>query len=96
MSLSEFVPGQVWLQDYPIHYAGCDFDARMAVVRVSDTELLLHSPCDVDPATKDEISAFKRILDWDFDKIIIAHGDLIETDAKKRAIEAWKKPLSAS
>ena len=43
MPLSEFVPNQVWLQDYPIHYAGCDFNARMAVVRVSDTDLLLHA-----------------------------------------------------
>ncbi len=36
------------------------------------------------------------ILGWDFDKIIIAHGDLIETNAKERAMAAWKKPLSAS
>ena len=48
---------------------------------------------------KDKAAARKslqRILDWDFDKIIMAHGDLIETDAKERAAEAWKKPLSAS
>jgi hypothetical protein len=40
--------------------------------------------------------SLRRILDWDFDKIILAHGDLIETDAKERALDAWKKPLSAS
>jgi hypothetical protein len=28
MPLSEFVADQVWLQDYPIHFASCDFDAR--------------------------------------------------------------------
>ncbi|MEJ2087568.1 MAG: hypothetical protein P8Y69_03650 [Gammaproteobacteria bacterium] len=55
--LAEYVPGQVWLQEYPIHYAGCDFNARMSVIRISDTELMIHSPCEIDPATKDAISA---------------------------------------
>ncbi len=41
MPLIEFAPGQVWLQEYPIHFACCDFDARMAVIRVSETELML-------------------------------------------------------
>ena len=36
-----------------------------------------------------------KILEWDFDKIILSHGDLIETNAKERALEAWKKPPSA-
>jgi hypothetical protein len=27
MSLTEFVPNQIWLKEYPIHYAGCDFNA---------------------------------------------------------------------
>lgn len=234
MQLSEYVHGQLWLQEYPIHFAGCDFNARMAVIRVSDTELLLHSPCEIDPETKKAISALGhvayivapgtyhhiyvpsaqaafpdaetyicpgierkrpdlefdwflgdrppeawagildqvlvrgnkhiwevaffhrpsktlllvdlienftdqtpdvnwvltlwwkavfrmwnnpkpapeyqlgwkdktaarrtlgRILEWDFDKIILSHGDLIETDAKKRAIQAWRKPLGTS
>ena len=234
MSLIEYVPGQVWIQEYPIHFAGCDFNARMTVIRISDTALMVHSPCEIDAATKKAIlalgdvayivapgtyhyffvpsaqSAFpdaetylcpgivrkrpeldfdwfladqppeawagvldqvlvrgnkliwevaffhrvsktlllvdlienftdqtpdvnwvlklwwkavfhmwdnpkpapeyqmgwkdkaaarkslQKILDWDFDKIIMAHGDLIETNAKERALEAWKKPLSAS
>ena len=234
MPLSELVPDQVWLQDYPIHFAGCDFDARMAVIRISDTELMIHSPCEIDSATKDAISALghvtyivapgsyhhmyvpsaqasfpdadtyicpgierkrpelgfdwflgdrppaawagvldqvlvrgnkliwevaffhkpsktllvvdlienftdqtpnvnwllklwwkvvfhmwdnpkpapeyqmgwkdkaaareslQRILEWDFDKIVLSHGDLIETNAKSMAQKAWEKPLSAS
>jgi hypothetical protein len=39
--------------------------------------------------------SLQKILEWDFDRIILSHGDLIETDAKERALEAWKKPLSA-
>ena len=50
MPLSEYVPDQLWLQEYPIHFAGCDFNARMAVIRVSDTEPMIHSPCEIDPA----------------------------------------------
>ena len=234
MPLSEFVPGQLWLQDYPIHFAGCDFDARMAVIRVSATELMIHSPCEIDSATRTAISdlgdvayivapgsyhhihiasaqaafpeadtyicpgierkrpdldfdwflgdrspaawagvldqvlvrgnkfiwevvffhkpsktllvvdlienftdqtpnvnwllklwwkvvfhmwdnpkpapeyqmgwkdktaareSLQRILEWDFDKIVLSHGDLIETNAKSMAQEAWEKPLSVS
>ncbi|MGD8357579.1 MAG: DUF4336 domain-containing protein [Lysobacterales bacterium] len=233
MPLIEYLPDQVWLQEYPIHYAGCDFNARMAVIRVTDTELLLHSPCEIDRETKQAISALgkvayivapgsyhyfhvasaqaafpdaetyicpgierklpdldfdwflgdrppkawagileqvlvrgnkhiwevafyhrpsrtlllvdlienftdqtpnvnwllklwwkavfrmwnnpkpapeyqmgwkdktaasrslRKILDWDFDKIIMSHGDLIEDNAKERALKAWAKPLSA-
>jgi hypothetical protein len=61
MSLTEFVPNQIWLKEYPIHYAGCDFNARMSVVRVSDSKLLLHSPCEIDAPTKQAISALGEV-----------------------------------
>lgn len=31
-----------------------------------------------------------RILAWDFDRIIVSHGDLIENDAKAKARQAWQ------
>jgi hypothetical protein len=46
MQLTEFVPGQIWVQEYPIQFAGCDFNSRMTVMKISDTELMLHSPCE--------------------------------------------------
>lgn len=61
MELEEFVAGQIWCKEYPIHYAGCDFNARMSVVRVSDSELLLHSPCEIDGPTKEAISALGNV-----------------------------------
>ena len=61
MTLTEFVPGQIWLHDYPIHFAGCDFDARMAVVRISDKDLMVHSPCEIDSAMKDAILALGNV-----------------------------------
>ena len=48
---------------------------------------------------KDKAAAresLQRILEWDFDRIVLAHGDLIETNAKSMALEAWAKPLGAS
>lgn len=48
MPLTEFVAGQIWLQEYPIHYAGCDFTARMTIVRLANGKLFIHSPCEID------------------------------------------------
>ncbi len=57
MELTEFVTGQIWLKEYPIHFVGCDFNARMSVIRLPNSTLLLHSPCEIDPQTKKAISA---------------------------------------
>ena len=38
--------------------------------------------------------SLKRILDWDFEKVIISHGDLIEENAKEVVLNAWRRPLS--
>jgi hypothetical protein len=45
---------------------------------------------------KDKAAAsrsLRKILDWDFNKIILSHGDMIELDAKETALRAWKVPL---
>ena len=34
-------------------------------------------------------SAIERILSWDFEKMVIAHGELFERDAKAALREAW-------
>lgn len=48
---------------------------------------------------KDKAAAkesLERILKWDFNRIIIAHGDLIEDDAKQVARNAWQTILKDS
>ncbi len=35
------------------------------------------------------------VLAWDFERIILAHGDNIESRAREMAEEAWRVPLSA-
>ena len=60
--LIEFVPEQIWVHEYPVHYAGCEFNARMSVVKISDTTLMLHSPCEIDAATKEAISSLGDVV----------------------------------
>ncbi|MGV7235104.1 MAG: hypothetical protein ACQ9ET_02500 [Nitrosomonadaceae bacterium] len=40
--------------------------------------------------------SLKIILCWDFERIIIYHGDLIEENAKVVALNAWRRPISSS
>ena len=68
-ALNEYVPGRVWLKDYPIRFAGCRFNARMTVIRLSDGRLLIHSPCQIDAVMKSEIEALGPVA------FIIAPGN---------------------
>ena len=61
MQLTEFIPDQIWLVDYPIKYAGCRFNARMSVVRLANGSLMLHSPCDMDDATENAVSRLGQV-----------------------------------
>lgn len=55
--LEPFVPGAIWLADYPVRYAGTRFNARMTVIRLTSGKLILHSPCEITPALAREIEA---------------------------------------
>lgn len=39
-------------------------------------------------------AALEKIVAWDFERIVIAHGDLIEHDARAIARRAWRRHLS--
>ncbi|HHC29694.1 MAG TPA: DUF4336 domain-containing protein, partial [Rhodobacterales bacterium] len=55
--LTAFVPDQIWLCDYPIRYAEAHFNARMTVLRLTNGQLILHSPCEITQALAQEITA---------------------------------------
>ncbi|MCP4899845.1 MAG: DUF4336 domain-containing protein [bacterium] len=55
MDLLEFVPGQIWIGEYPVSYSGCSFNSRMTVVRLGDGRLWIHSPGPIDSKTRREI-----------------------------------------
>ncbi|MBE9502789.1 MAG: DUF4336 domain-containing protein [Proteobacteria bacterium] len=64
----EYIPNQIWLKEYPIHYAGTDFNSRMTVIRLKNGGLMLHSPCEIDESTKAEIETLGKV------KFIVAPG----------------------
>jgi hypothetical protein len=39
-------------------------------------------------------ASLRDILQWSFERVILAHGDLIETDARQILEKAWKVPLA--
>jgi len=41
-------------------------------------------------------ASLQRILEWDFERVILAHGDLIEADARRVVEKAWERPLTAT
>jgi hypothetical protein len=53
--LEELVSDRIWLKKYPVHYAGLDFYARTTVVRLSNGELLVHSPSPIDEVLVERI-----------------------------------------
>lgn len=75
--LSEYVPGYIWLKEYPIRFAGCRFNARMSVIRLTDGNLLIHSPCPLDNSIKADIDALGTV------GIIIAPGNYHYLNASK-------------
>lgn len=66
--LTEFIENTIWIQEYPISYAGCHLTARMTVVRLASGHLLLHSPCEIDGTCK---AAINKLGTVDF---IVAPG----------------------
>lgn len=55
--ISTFVPGAIWLVDYPVRYAASRFNARMTILRLAGGSLILHSPCAITPELKTGIEA---------------------------------------
>ncbi|MEM7317947.1 MAG: DUF4336 domain-containing protein [Pseudomonadota bacterium] len=61
MELVEHTPGHIWTVDYPVHYSGLDFSARMSVIRLPDGRLMLHSPCEIDAALSARLNALGAV-----------------------------------
>jgi hypothetical protein len=72
-----------------------EIGVRMTVMRVGD-ELALHSPVALDAATRAAVgetgrvraarASVDRLLAWDFDRVVVSHGDVLEKGGR-RAIE---------
>lgn len=83
----------LWVEERTQSFYGLEVGARMTVMRLADGSLFLHSPVTLDPRLCNELDAlgllirdrpaarqsFERILAWDFDRVVIAHGEVLET-----------------
>ena len=58
--LREYVPGEMWLAEYPVRFAGIDLVARTTVVRLADGLLWVHSPGPLSNAFEAELEALGR------------------------------------
>jgi hypothetical protein len=69
-SVEVFVPGALWLREYPVRLAGARFNARMTLIKLRNGDVLVHSPCELDDALAAEVGALGRVA------AIIAPGNL--------------------
>ncbi len=59
--LYEYQKNKIWIKEYPIHYAGTNFNSRMTVIRLSHGNLFIHSPCKIEEHTKNEIEKLGKV-----------------------------------
>jgi hypothetical protein len=79
--LTEYVSNQIWILEYPIRFGGMDLFARMTIIRLENGDLIVHDPCRIDAAMKQEIDAVGTV------KYIVAPGNfhhLFVTDFQQR------------
>lgn len=67
--LIEYIKDQIWFHEYPVRYMRIDLYARMTIIRLENGDLIIHDPCQIDPATKHELDALGKV------KFIIAPGN---------------------
>ncbi|MEJ2653209.1 MAG: DUF4336 domain-containing protein [Gammaproteobacteria bacterium] len=60
-SLEEYVPGKIYILEYPIHFSGIDLFSRMTLVRLDNGKLWVHSPCQPNAQLKSEIDRLGKV-----------------------------------
>ena len=55
--LTEYVKNQIWILEYPIRFAGMDLFARTTIIKADNDDLIIHDPCKIDDAIKNEIDS---------------------------------------
>lgn len=59
--LYEYQKDRIWIKEYPIRYAGTSFNSRMTIIRLSNGNLFIHSPCEIDEKTKVAIEGLGKV-----------------------------------
>ncbi len=68
-ALTEYVKNQVWLLEYPIRFEGMDLFGRMTIIRLENGDLLIHDPCKITDAIRQQIDDIGPV------KYIVAPGN---------------------
>jgi len=55
--LTEYIKNQIWILEYPIRFAAMDLWARMTIIKLDNGDLIIHDPCKIDDAIKNEIDS---------------------------------------
>lgn len=60
-TIDEYIPGKIYIVEYPIRFAGMDLFSRMTIVRLSDGKLWVHSPSKLDTKLKADIDELGEV-----------------------------------
>lgn len=60
-TIEEYVPGSIYIVEYPIRFGGMDLFSRMTIVRLEDGKLWVHSPCNLDVLLKAKIDELGEV-----------------------------------
>jgi len=66
--LKEYVKDQIWILEYSVRFLGMVLFARTTIIKLDNGELIVHDPCIIDDAIKNEIDSLGEV------KFIIAPG----------------------
>jgi hypothetical protein len=59
--IDEYIPGKIYIVEYPIRFAGMDLFSRMSIVRLSEGKLWVHSPSQLDTKLKADIDELGEV-----------------------------------
>jgi hypothetical protein len=60
-SINEYIPGAIYIVEYPIRFGGMDLFSRMTIVKLNNNKLWIHSPCKLDALLKAEIDRLGEV-----------------------------------
>jgi len=84
--LQEYVAGSIWLLEYPVRFLTMHLTSRMAVIKLTNGQVLLHSPCQITEKLHKEITDIGPVA------AIIAPGTFhhLHVEAAQKAFPAAK------
>jgi Domain of unknown function (DUF4336) len=86
LHVQEFVPGRIWLIEYPIRYFGMHIYARTSLIKGQDGALIVHSGCPLDDETRHFVdglgSVASIVVPGNFHHMYAAEWDRAYPDAE--------------